>query len=343
MALVGGGYSVAQACGMFRSVRLSPEERPTMSREKVLLIHDAEKGEQHFIREVAFARAGDPLGFVVPTPSRPTVAEVETTPFTQLRNSFSFLPVIGIGGGSGSESGYGRGSGAGFGGRGVTVLEETKVGSFKTYVLAATDEQALATWLSDNDLVASEGAEAWLEHYVRMGFYYVAMRYDPPRKKRRKKKGEQEHPTAAETIRISFATPVPYYPYLEPVEPKLPTDAPRLLEVWTVGTEKVVPVGLKSEGSDHQWVRPLRAGESYSEARAGLEFALRHELEALLPEGRLVVQSFQDQKRSRDGFGDVLFVPAAKGALDQDRIAKLEPLLGILDPSLVPAKAEVPE
>ena len=30
-----------------------PEQRPSLGREKVLLIHDAKKGEQHFIREVA--------------------------------------------------------------------------------------------------------------------------------------------------------------------------------------------------------------------------------------------------------------------------------------------------
>jgi len=339
IALAMGSWSVAKACGMFRGIRVAPEQMPTLSREKVLIIHDAAKGEEHFIREVAFERAGERLGFVVPTPTRPTVAAVDKTPFTNLRKAFPFFAPFAVDG-IGRGGGYGRGSGAGFGGGGVTVLEQTKVGSFETYVLAATDEADLAKWLADNGLVASTGAEAWLKHYVQMGFYYVAMRYDPP-KRGRKAKDAKAPPVTAETIRISFATPMPYYPYLEPVEPKLKGESPRLLEVWYAGVEAVVPVSLHGAGAQQAWVRPLKPGEEYADGRDKVEGAIAADLHGLLPAGPLVVQTFQDQKRSREGLGDVLFVPKEPQRLDAAQVAKLQPLLGILDPALAPKPAEV--
>ena len=95
LGLAVAGPSLAEACGgMFRSPKIAPEKRPSLSREKVLLIHDIEQGRQHFIREVAFRRATEPFGFVVPTPARPEVEAVKRTPFTNLRDAFPFNPPV---------------------------------------------------------------------------------------------------------------------------------------------------------------------------------------------------------------------------------------------------------
>lgn len=330
------GVSIAHACGMFRGVAVAPEKRPSLSREKVVLVYDAEKKTEHFIREIAFARADTSFGFVVPVPSRPTVAKLEDEElFTSLRALFKYEDLFGLIG-RGSGSGYGKGSGAGFGGGGVTVEEVRRVGSFKAYILSATDEKDLARWLSRNRFVASKGGDAWLKHYVDLGFYYVAMRYDPPKKSRKKnKQADADHSLDAETVRISFETLVPYYPYLEPVEPKLDEDEPRLLEVWYVGTDPVVPVSVHDSGDTKQWVRPLRLGRTYDKARADLD-RTSEELGKFLPEGPLVLQTFQDQKRSREGFGDIVFVPEKQTTLSTERALELEPVLALLDPGLIP-------
>src|SRR5688572_3283833 len=81
---------VAEACGGFFLRRVSPEEQPSLAREKVLIIHDAARGREHFIREVAFRRADQRFGFVVPTPTLPEVVKVEKTPFSRLRRRFPF-------------------------------------------------------------------------------------------------------------------------------------------------------------------------------------------------------------------------------------------------------------
>lgn len=318
---------VADACGGFFSARaLAPEQRPTLAREKVLIIHDAARGREHFIREVAFRKADQTFGFVVPTPTRPEVAAVAKNPFTRLRDAFPFerqtLGTVGI---KGSGAGYGGG-----GGGGVEVLAVEKVGSFTAFTLAATDAEALAAWLKDNELTSTPETDRWLAHYVKMGFYYVAMRYDPPPDA----KSRKDRAIGAETIRISFDTPVAYYPYFEPEAPQS-AKSPRLLEVWYAGSEPVVPVARLEEGDKPpRWVRPLKPGAKHGNARNRLKSALLDELEALLPEGELVVQTFQDQKRRRTGYQDILFASATPRTLGPEQLATLEPLLAVLDPGL---------
>jgi hypothetical protein len=316
--------SVAHACGgFFRARTIPPEQRPSLAREKVLILYDAEQRKQHFVRELAFRRADDRFGFVVPTPTRPEVERVEETPFTTLRERFPFrlsqLGMIGRGAGGGSGAGFGKSAG-------VEVLEVKKIGSFTVSILAATDAKALAQWLADNELVSSPEADVWLAHYVAMGFFYTAIRYDPT--------GKTSDTIEAETMRISFPTPIPYYPYLEPEVPQSDASGARLLELWYVGSDPVVPVALQTRGEERRWIRPLQDGNETLDAREALEAALPPDLRSLLPKGTLVVQTFQDQKTRRSGFQDILFAHQHPHELDEEALADLEPLLGILDPAL---------
>lgn len=321
----------ARACGGFftRSV-LTSERRPSLAYEQVLIVHDAAKNREHFIREVAFRKADESFGFVVPTPARPEVDKLAKSPFTALRTLFPFDPptigigvgLLGRGGGGGTGSGFGRG-------RGVEVLETTKVGSFTAFVLKADDDQALAGWLREHELQTTPESEAWLAHYVRLKFFYVAMRYDPPK---RKSSEDANAPLAAETIRISFDTPVPFYPYLEPTMER--GNDPRVLDLWMVGTQAVTPVAVRDQDGKREWIRPLRTGEHKDDARELLT-GIEPSIDAALPAGKLIVQTFQDQKRSRAGIGDILFAPTTKAELAADDRAALVPLLGILDPALV--------
>jgi hypothetical protein len=330
----------ALACGTF-SAKLGTTRRPSLSYEQVVIVYDAKTSTEHFIREVTFNEGATQIGFVVPTPSRPEVAKVDAQPFNELRSKLRFAPEPNLGAfGHGSGAGTGQGYGSGrVGGGSVSVLETTKVGSFTAFVLAADDEQALATWLSDNDFSSSPEADEWLAHYVRLRFFYVAMRYDPPAPSA----GREAPPAGAkpvtrgETIRISFATPAPYYPYLEP---KPPTGLPagdRLLEMWLVSNEPMTPVALVDADGARTWVRPLQPGLTHGGARDVAVKALGVTLGALVPEGPVTVQTFQDQKQSRAGFGDIVFVPSERRALDGARKAALLPLVALLDSTLMPA------
>ncbi len=318
--------SDASACGGFFSRRsVEGPRRPSLSYEQTLIVFDDKKKHQHFIREVAFNTSDEAFGFVVPTPARPQVDAVKKSPFGDLRLKFPFRRVVGVFG----KGGLGFGSGAARGGGGVKVLEKKRVGSFTAYVLAADDEKALASWLKKHQLVSTPEADVWLKHYVDMKFFYVAMRYNPP-----KGAAKKRSPVKAETMRISFDTPVPYYPYFEPDVPKgISALSQRMLELWVVGAQASVPVAARSQEGKVSWVRPLAEGTQHANAGAGLKAALGAEAK-LLPEGELQVQTFIDQKRSRKGFGDVLFVSKQKRELDDATKAMLTSYLPVLDPGL---------
>lgn len=326
-----------EACGGFfvRGVRRT--HRPSLAYEQALILYDPITEREHFVREIAFRDGAEPFGFVVPTPTRAEVAKVERSPFEQLRSSFQFQP---------DPNAFGSGRGRLGGGSGVTVLEVSKVGKFTAFILAADDETGLARWLDDNGFASTPETEAWLAHYVRMRFHYVAMRYDPP------KQVAAKEPNAlldAETIRISFSTPVPYYPYFEPRPPQLGAagdrPAARLLELWVVSPAAVTPIVAKTSLGKTSWLRPMQEGTTSADGeptRKTLEATLGEEMAKLLPPGPLVVQTFQDQKYSRVDRGDVLFAPAKRAPLDPAKAERLRPLLGILDPALVPEKGVGP-
>ena len=206
----------------------------------------------------------------------------------------------------------------------------TKVGRFTAFVLSASDAAGLSSWLSRNGFVRTPETDAWLAHYVKLGFFYVAMRYEPSPGAKGK--------TTSETVRISFDSPLPYYPYLEPDPPGGKASArPRLLEIWLASTRDFVPVAPRSREKT-EWVRPFLSGSVYT---SGVRSTLASAVEAaLLPAGRLRLQRFADQKRSRIGFGDVVFVPASADDGGPPPEA-LRPFAETLDPAhaLPPAAA----
>src|SRR5262249_43589386 len=66
------------------------DRRPSLAYEQTLIVYDAERRREHFVREVVFSASREPFGFVVPTPSRPEVAKVKKSPFPKLRDEFPF-------------------------------------------------------------------------------------------------------------------------------------------------------------------------------------------------------------------------------------------------------------
>ncbi|HEX6275249.1 MAG TPA: DUF2330 domain-containing protein, partial [Polyangiaceae bacterium] len=324
------GVERAEACGgFFPATLLSERRRPSLAHEQALIIYDQKANRQHFIREVAFRRATEPFGFVVPTPSRPEVAAVTKSPFRDLRQVFGFGGVEATGGFGSFRPGTRGGGGI----DGVTLLDVKNVGSFTAFVLAATDEIGLSNWLARQKLVKSPEAGAWLAHYVRLGFFFVAMRYEPKPEAAGTRLVEPDA-AKSETMRISFDSALPYYPYFEPERPGVP-DELRLLELWVASDGAFEPVSVLDRDGTRRWVRPFRAGDRHDRVQAKLASVLAPELWRLLPAGAVTVTTYQDQKASRRGFGDVLFVPARAPELTPARRSALEKLLPVLDPELV--------
>jgi hypothetical protein len=316
----------AKACGMMLPHKLE-DTVPAIMQEQVVMIFDRENETEHFVREVRFDAGDESFGFVVPTPTQPTVG-AEKSPFKALRDAYPYEKPPALGTGNGHSKGMGEGAPGGAA-PAVQVLSVQRVGKFKAYVLAANDAAALDKWLADNQFQAPPDAKKWLAHYVRLHFYYVAFRYDPP--KADPKKGGRE--MASETVRISFKTPHPYYPYLEPTGARrLPS---RLLQIWMISRESMRPVAARVRlGTLEHW-QPWSPGLRY-EVTAGELKGKIAPLAKLLPKGDapLVVQTYRDQKRARKSWGDVLLVPTQSVNLSDEEIEKRRPLLPVLDPSL---------
>lgn len=324
LALVGAVALVptdADACGGFFGPPAEGARFPSLAYEQTLLIHDPATEKEHFIREVAFDNASTSFGFVVPTPTRPEVAKVDRSPFEKLRTTFPFaIEPMATGGGGPPGS---RAAAAPGGAPPVQVLEVKQVGSFTAFVLKADDAAALQDWLRKNKLTSTKEADSWLAHYVAQKFFWVAMRYDGA------KKGAPPR-LVSETVRISFGTPAPYYPYYEP-DPT-PGHAPpprRLMDLWVVSPEEVTPVAVLKDSTTRAWVRPLQEGHPWGAIPPD---TLAPALAALLPKGSLHVQTFQDQKVSRVGYGDILFAPKSAPLDAAARAEKLASIAAVLDP-----------
>jgi hypothetical protein len=338
---------------------------PPVVVEQVLIVHDASRELEHFIREIRFQRATSSFGFVVPVPSIPEVSAIAGMPFESLPRRFAFRGEDELDyvrevrdverrfrrvygpleretpssddrkeGGTGTrakgeEGSMGRPAGV------VNVLSRQRVGSFTAFVLDATDGAAMQAWLDENGFRVEEGMTPWLDYYARLSFTYVAFRYDHP-------PAGQADGMVSETVRLTFATPQPFYPYREPVLDHEPVSS-RLLAVWLATSEAMTPVACRRDRAGAlAWEVPWQRGviEKTNQRAPSIERTdLPDAFQPYLPSGALSLQAFQDQRVEREGLGDVVFVPERKRPLSPADVAKREKLLPLLDPALEPREA----
>jgi hypothetical protein len=319
------GFSTpAVPCGAF--VARNVKTVPSLSVEQTLIVFDEQKQLEHFVRQVVIRDPSPGFGFVVPTPERPEVASIEHSPFEKLARQFPVSSGLRI-----SPGARGGGAGSGAPAAAVTVLSKERVGSFTAFVLAATDAAALQKWLKDNRFSVEPVLQDWLNHYVKLSFYFTALRYEAPQDK------PAAGVTSAETLRISFHTPLPYYPYREPLHVHRPE--PRELAVWLIAARRYVPVSLSNEVPGGRWKRPWLEHSQRDEPRADLAELLGEPLAKLLPQAAkagepatLQVQVFEDQKRDRRAYGDVVLVPSEPVPRNDERLKAAGKLMKSLDP-----------
>jgi hypothetical protein len=268
---------------------------PTVQTEQVALVYDAQTHHEHFIRQVAFQQQGE-FGFLVPVPGKPSVHAAAGDLFTALRRAFPFSPLY-------FEPTNGltpRGA----------VVEQTRVGSLDVTVLKA-DGDAVLGWLGKHQFARSAAADAWVQHYVKLGFYIAAFRYD----------GQPRASYQPETVDVEFDAPAAYYPYFEPddVRPHR-----RRLSVWAVTRGAVSAAGFSqpingSPSPELPWL------EGVSTTRDGRALTA---LGVPAADGAWTVTPFRDDRATRASLGDVWLLPRHAGEAPED----LTPLLGALLP-----------
>jgi hypothetical protein len=190
-----------------------PSGKPVVNADQtVILLWDAANKTEHFIRRASFQSAADDFGFIVPTPSRPELAESGDGAFPHLQKltepEVQKVPrPSGVGCGCESKSTMAvRGQAA----PAVRVLEEKTVAGFRATVLEADTADVLVKWLKENGYAFSPEVQAWAAPYVGAGWKFTAL------KVARRPDGPKEQAVTAAALRLSFRTDRPLFPYREP-------------------------------------------------------------------------------------------------------------------------------
>ncbi|MBI2804091.1 MAG: DUF2330 domain-containing protein [Planctomycetes bacterium] len=289
-----------------------------IAEESAIIIWDPVKKIEHFIRSATIDTKSPDFGFLVPTPAKPVLKEVENIIFSEAtswmrpkivaKNRFVFAPVsccfLGMGSKSAMRNDMAPTS------KSVRILGEQEVGGFKSVILEADNTEDLSNWLKDNGYSNDPELQSWLFPYVTHKWKITAFKIiqDP-------KTGKV---ATTKPVRMSFATDRPFFPYREPEEKKKPTtprkddkdDKPRepggrLLRVFFIS-------GARMEG---------KLGDAAWHAKVPWSDQLTSQQRATLPAWTGVpddeipanawMTTFEDRASPRPGKEEVYFDPAA--------------------------------
>jgi hypothetical protein len=251
-ALVVGHSSPASAC-----LPAPPDHHwVRIAEEEAVITYDPATRVEHFIRRASFQSDVADFGFIVPLPSRPTLAEADATMFERLdeltRPKLVYKErVSGIDPTPLVLGAFLMRSGSAVAPASVRVLDQVTVAGYDAAVLAADSSEALAEWLRARGYANGPEVEAWVAPYVARRWVFAAFRIAPARGG-----GGAETPEkriGSGTVDITFTTDAPFYPYREPASMRGPgATASRSLAVYFVGPDRVGG-GLGEAGGSASW------------------------------------------------------------------------------------------
>ena len=225
---------IGMACPAFDEASgcatLSPEREPApetfIASERAVIIWDESRKVEHFIRQASIHTQGADLGFLVPTPQTPELAEAYEQIFdmaaflgqpnrispTNKRSPWEILSPFVMSSflhldrlnpatllSSLSETKMAPGTHA--------VISSQDVAGYRATILAAEDERSLSEWLTANGYLSTPELRAWLKPYVANKWKITAFKL---------MKTDDGAVLNTGAIRLSFETDRPFYPYSEP-------------------------------------------------------------------------------------------------------------------------------
>jgi Uncharacterized protein conserved in bacteria (DUF2330) len=187
-----------------------PSGKPVVNADQtVIILWDAANHTEHFIRQASFKSEAADFGFLVPTPNQPELEESGNEAFPYLLH-LTEPEKIQI---ARPSSGMGCGCSAapmGAAPLAVKVLEEKVVAGFHAVVLETKSADDLVHWLKEHGYAFSPEVEAWAKPYVENGWKITAL------KVAKDEEGKDKPSVTASSLRISFKTARPLFPYREP-------------------------------------------------------------------------------------------------------------------------------
>ena len=281
--------------------------------ESALIIWDEVAKTEHFIRRASFETAAADFGFLVPTPTQPDLGEADDRVFeslgrttaarhvyeTKIQTVFGFgelLPTskFAVGAVPTMEAPNAMPRAA------VEVLDEKQVAGFDAAVLRADDAQALAEWLDKHGYEARPALTEWLKWYVENKWIITAFKMT---------KGDR--PTfEAKSVRMTFKTDKPFYPYREPEDMRNPSgQGSRALRVFVLSGQRYEG----TLGESGQWPGAAQWANDVSSSIGWFADSLKlNETDYGKPlERTKYLTEFEDRSFPRPGTDEVYFRPAA--------------------------------
>ena len=279
-------------------------EQIHIAEESAIIIWDDTSKTQHFIRRASFETRAKDFGFLVPTPTTPKLVEASDS-------AFDYLEAVIMPHSKGAKAAAAPAPAPAT--AEVVVVERVEVAGLDAAVLAANDAEALGAWLQANGYASTPELMHWASHYVQQGWIITAFKIAATETARR---------LDASSVRMTFKTDRPYFPYREPAS--VGTPAPRALHVYFLGKERVDG----KLGVHDAWPsRPRWSGNLSDSDLAQLVKLLK--LEPLSPSIRRLT-AFYDASSSRHGREDLYFHTAADQSVlgDFDRTDQREEMAG---------------
>lgn len=244
--------------------------------ESAIVAWDSKDQVEHFIRRASFRTKAKDIGFLVPTPSVPTLHATDPTLFWWMHKTLeSHRPLtLSKGGAMPGES------------RGVEVVRKERVGGYEATILKANDAGSAERWLRKNGYPVSASTRDWLRPYVQQKWTITAFKI-----------ARGASTTDLAPVRMSFRTPTPVYPYREPL---MKTPNGRIFRLFVLTDRAVSPKhGTKDWKAYQEWSGNLHASEASRLSKLmGLRVPLRSNVH---------LTSYVDGSSPRDGSADLWF------------------------------------
>lgn len=170
--------------------------------QKAVIFYD--QGVETMVVSASFQGNAKDFGWVIPTPTKPTVTRGSDELFTSLQEltgqTYQYKqPLSRLGGADEVSTG------------GVTVIETKQVDYYDVTVLTSDDKNALVDWLNEHTYKFPDSASYVLDSYIENGWFFVAMRVNP-QSLQWSNVGEQLRSGHATPVVISFQTQNIVYP-----------------------------------------------------------------------------------------------------------------------------------
>ncbi|EYF06346.1 DUF2330 domain-containing protein [Chondromyces apiculatus] len=310
--------------------------------EAAIIVWDEASRTEHFIRRASFSTTARDFGFLVPTPSVPQLAEVSPGAFEALeaRTAPARVHQTRIDGvtvgmlcalpftlflARSLKSAPATASAPP-----VRVLHEQTVAGYDAAVLEADRADALAEWLRTHGYASRPALETWLQPYVARHWKITAFKIAP------RERAEQ---VATSSVRMSFTTDRPFFPYREPADQRESAPAPPPGQAAPIPAERLLRVFLISrarmEGTLGDGQQPWPGKATWANLLTPSDGPPVTLTDIPVPFEHAWLTAFEDRASPRPGIDDVFFAPAP----DPSPVIP-EPIV-IVDPIEIPIPLDV--